>query len=155
MLIVESIGDKKRMPAYAKDKVISLADVAIYTEEEEKPLWEVFEAIKTKEANKEVTVNLKDNDALRAYFGEVLPTFDKERVHTSDIKKVLQWYNILVADGETDFTVKEEVQGEAEAGTKVDVAEKKAEAKAAAKPVKATRAAAPKRTATVRKAGGN
>lgn len=105
MLIVESLVDKKRVPAYAKDKVISLGDIAIYTEETEVPLHEVLTAIKEKENGGKVNINLNGKpDELRAYLGEVLPTFDRDRVYPSDIKKLLVWYNILTGAEITNFT---------------------------------------------------
>lgn len=106
MLIVESLVDGKRIPAYAKDKVISLGDIAIYTNETEVPLHEVLTSVKNKENVAKVTVPA-DADELRTYFAEVLPEFDRERVYPSDIKKLLAWYNILIGAGITDFTPEE------------------------------------------------
>lgn len=108
MLIVESLVDNKRVPAYAKDKVISLGDIAIYTEETEVPLHEVLTAVKEKENGGKVSLNLNCKvDELRNYFAEVLPTFDRDRVYPSDIKKLLSWYNILIGAGITEFTTEE------------------------------------------------
>ncbi len=109
MLIVESLIDKKRQPAYSHEKVVSLADVAIFTETEEKPLAEVLTLIKEKEASKKVSIDLKaGNEVLRNYFAEILPDFDRERVYPSDIKKLISWYNLLVECKLTDFKVEEE-----------------------------------------------
>ncbi len=120
MLIVESLSDKKRIPAYAKDKVISLGDIAIYTEEEEVPLHEVLTSIKNKENGEKASLipSTAKPDELRKYLEEVLPTFDRERVYPSDIKKLISWYNLLVEQGMTDFTPKEEEP--AEEGTETD-----------------------------------
>lgn len=106
MLIVESLSDKKRVPAYAKDKVISLGDIAIYTEDAEVPLYEVLNSMKEKEAGKATSIvpSKASTDELRAYLGEVLPNFDRDRVYPSDIKKLITWYNILINAGLTDFT---------------------------------------------------
>ena len=104
MLIVEAIGNGKRLPAYAHDKIISLGDIAIYTLEEDIPLADVFDSIKEKNEGKTVDVKAMKNDKeIREYFATVLPDFDDERVYTNDIKKVLSWYNILVEAGMTDF----------------------------------------------------
>lgn len=104
MLIVESLSTGKRTPAYAHDKVISLGDIAIYTVEEDKPLSEVLEAVKTKTDCKPVDVKaLGADSAIRTYFAEILPDFDQERVYTADIKKLLNWYNQLLAAGITEF----------------------------------------------------
>ncbi len=109
MLIVEALATGKRTPAYAHDKVISLGDIAIYTVEEDVPLGNVLEAIKAKTGGQPVDIKaFEDDAAMRAYFKEVLPDFDEERVYTNDIKKVLSWYNLLIAAGITDFAEKEE-----------------------------------------------
>lgn len=105
MLIVESLADKKRFPAYGTEKIISLGDIAMYTDAEDVPLQEVLVSMKKKEDGKAVALDLKKAtaDDLRAYMGEVLPAFDRDRVHLSDIKKLISWYNLLVAAGLTDF----------------------------------------------------
>lgn len=104
MLIVESLIDKKRLPAYSHEKVVSLADVAIFTDSEEKPLAEVLTLMKEKEGGKKITIDLKaTNDVLRDYFAEVLPDFDRERVYPSDIRKLVLWYNLLIENKITNF----------------------------------------------------
>ena len=114
MLIVESLATGKRMPAYAHDKVISLADVAIYTNDEDMPLADVLEKVAARAEGKPIDVKaFADDAAIRAYFGEILPEFDKERVYTTDIKKLFSWYNQLIAAGITKF--KDEEIAEAEA----------------------------------------
>ena len=105
-LIVETIDDaKRRMPAFSTDRVTSLADIAMYTDAEDIPLWKVLKSLGEKEQSKTASINYKkcSSKELRDYFAEVLPNFDQERVHDSDIKKLLQWYNILVDNGYTDF----------------------------------------------------
>jgi hypothetical protein len=109
MLIVESLANGKRVPAYAHDKIVSLGDIAIYTTEEDVPLSKVFETIKEKNESKAVDMTaFTDDHSLRAYFKEVLPDFDDERVYTNDIRKVFNWYNLLVGAGITDFAESEE-----------------------------------------------
>lgn len=104
MLIVESLSTGKRMPAYARDKVISLADVAIYTNGEDMPLAEVLEKVSAYTGGNPVDLKSFDNDgAVRAYFAEILPDFDQDRVYTTDIKKLFSWYNQLIAAGVTTF----------------------------------------------------
>lgn len=106
MLIVETVdAAKKRIPAYAHDKVISLADIAMYTDAEEVPLTQVLDAVKKKENGAVASFDYKKASAeqLHAYFAEVLPNYDRDRVHNGDIKKLLSWYNILVSNGITDF----------------------------------------------------
>ena len=105
-LIVEALDDThKRIPAVASDRVTSLADIAMYTDAEDIPLWQVLKSLGEKEQSKECSLNYKKCSAqeLHDYFAEVLPNYDRDRVHDSDIKKLLQWYNILVKNGITDF----------------------------------------------------
>ncbi len=113
MLIVESLLNGKRMPAYAHDKVVSLGDISIYTLDGDVPLADVFETLKEKNEGKAVDVKAMDNDALRSYFSEILPDFDDERVYTNDIRKVFQWYNQLIAAGVTEFKDKEAAEDQA------------------------------------------
>lgn len=104
MLIVEELASGKKTPAYATEKIISLNDIAIYTDEGEVSLASVFDSMKKKENGAATSVKpSNDADQMKSYFGEVLPNFDRERVHVSDIKKVMVWYNLLVAANMTDF----------------------------------------------------
>ncbi|WP_289158138.1 DUF5606 domain-containing protein [uncultured Muribaculum sp.] len=113
MLIVESLADKKRVPAYAHDKVISLGDIAMYTVEDDIPLGDVLESLKAKTEGKPVDIkSFKDDSEVRAFFKEVLPEFDEDRVYTADIKKLFTWYNQLLAAGITDFKDAEEETAE-------------------------------------------
>ena len=109
MLIVESLQTGKRQPAYAHEKIISLGDIAIFTDEEDVPLSEVLNAIKEKENGAKVTLDIK-----KAYLAEVLPNFDRERVYPTDIKKLISWYNLLVETGNTDFVEEEKTQKDAD-----------------------------------------
>lgn len=105
-LIVEAIDSThRRFPAFQKDRVTSLADIAMYTEADDVPLWQVLDNVAKKEDKKTAAINYKkcSSQELRDYFAEVLPNYDRDRVHDSDIKKLLQWYNILVENGYTDF----------------------------------------------------
>ncbi len=105
-LIVEALDEThKRMPAFATDRVTSLADIAMYTDAEDVPLMTVLASIRDKEEGKECSLKFKkaSGKELREYFAQVLPDFDRDRVHDSDIKKLLSWYNILVKAGITDF----------------------------------------------------
>ena len=108
MLIVESIDEtRKRIPAAARDRVTSLNDVSMYTTGEDVPLMSVFDAIKTKYNAAPVDIDVKKATAeeLSAVMGEVLPDYDRDRVHVSDMKKALSWFNILVGAGFTEFKV--------------------------------------------------
>lgn len=124
MLIVESLQNGKRTPAYAHDKVVSLGDISIYTEDDDVPLADVLETIKEKNDGKPVNVKAMDDASVRAMFAEVLPTFDDERVYTNDIRKVYAWYNQLIAAGITEFKDNEIAEDQAaEAAEKADDAE--------------------------------
>jgi hypothetical protein len=120
MLIVESLIDGKRIPAYTKDKVVSLGDIAIFTENAEVPLGQVLESVKAKENGGICSIDPKaDNDKLRKYMIEVLPEYDRDRVYPSDIRKMIAWYNLLINAKITDFveetkeeTTEEEVVAE-------------------------------------------
>lgn len=105
MLIVESLTDKKRFPAYGNEKIISLGDIAMYTDTEDVPLREVLASMKKKENGAAVEMDVKKASVedLRGYLEEVLPNFDRDRVYPSDIKKLISWYNLLVKSGMTDF----------------------------------------------------
>ena len=124
MLIVESLVDGKRMPTYARDKIVSLGEISMYTMGDDIALSEVLTKLGEKEGLKTATIDPKkaSNDELHAFFAEVLPEYDRDRVYPSDIRKLVQWYNILVGAGITDFTAEEE-------GSEAVVEEKKQEVK--------------------------
>ena len=107
-LIVETLdANHKRQPAFGTDRIISLADIAMYTDEEEVPLRQVLTNIKEHEKGAVVSsIDLKaaSKDQLFDFMGEVLPNFDRDRVHASDVKKLIQWYNILIENDITDFS---------------------------------------------------
>jgi len=105
-LIVEAIDEThRRIPAFATDRVTSLADIAMYTDSDDIPLKDVLNSLKKLEDGKEASLSYKkaSSKELREYFSKVLPNFDRDRVHDSDIKKLIQWYNILIKNGISDF----------------------------------------------------
>lgn len=105
-LIVETLDEsRRRLPAFATDRITSLADIAMFTDSEDVPLRSVLAKIKEMEGGKATSIDQRkaSGEELREYFGKVLPDFDRDRVHNSDIKKLLQWYNILISNGVTDF----------------------------------------------------
>ena len=114
MLIVEAIdATKKRMPIHGVDKVVSLGDIAMYTDDEEVPLWQVLENVKTKCEGAACAIDYKkaSNEELADFFAEVLPNYDRDRVYMSHVRKLIQWYNIIVEANLTDF-VPEEAEAE-------------------------------------------
>ncbi len=113
--IVETLdAQKKRMPAFATDKIISLADIAMYTDEEEVPLRQVLKNILDLEGGKPTSVDYRkaSNAELADFMSKALPNYDRDRVYPSDIKKLIQWYNILVQNGVTDFEAPQQTEAE-------------------------------------------
>src|SRR6056297_3540572 len=105
----ESLLDGKRVTVGLRSNVSVLSEIAIYTLEEELPLKEVFQKIKEKEDGKKTSISHKvDKIELEEYFFEVLPNYDEDRVYASDIKKIIQWYNILVEKELANFTKEED-----------------------------------------------
>jgi len=105
-LIVEALdATHKRMPAFATDRITSLADVAMFTETDDIPLMDVLDNMKKLEDGKKASINEKkaSGEELREYFTKVLPEWDRDRVQNSHIKKLISWYNILVEAGITVF----------------------------------------------------
>ena len=105
-LIVESLDEThRRLPAFGTDRITSLADIAMFTETADVPLYKVLVSMRELEKGKTSSLDYKkaSADELRDYFAKILPDFDRERVHNSDIKKLIQWYNILINAGMTDF----------------------------------------------------
>ena len=117
-LIVEALdATHRRMPAFATERITSLNDIAMFTDDEEVPLTDVLESMKTLEDGKKAAVDPKKatTKELQDYFTKVLPTWDRDRVHASDIKKLITWYNLLIEAGITDFKDAEEEEKAEEA----------------------------------------
>lgn len=113
--VAESLLDKKRVSVGAHNNVSVLSEIAIYTLEEELPLRQVFQNIQVKEKGGKTSVAHKaEKIVLEEYFFEILPNYDEDRVYASDIKKVIQWYNLLHDNGITDFSDDEENSSEEE-----------------------------------------
>lgn len=103
-IVVESITDGKRFTAFAHERMSALEEISIYTDDEDLPLRDVLKNIYEKENGKKSIDPSSSTDELAAYFGEVAPGYDKEKVYKSDIKKVFKWYNLLAEKGLLDFT---------------------------------------------------
>lgn len=135
-VIVESVIDKKRFPAYAADRISALEDISIYTYEDDKPIKEIFTEIFEKTKGKEAPSHKEDITTLQEFLSDVLPNYDEERVYPSDIKKIFQWFNTLLKVGILKPEVKEEPKkktpakkAETKDTDKKTVAKKKAPAK--------------------------
>ena len=111
MIIVESIDDsKRRLPAYATDKIVALSDISIYTNDgKEVKLADVFNNAKKLYDEKEIDIHFKKASQIEILevFSKILPQYDEDRVHVSDMRKVIQWYNILTKYGFNDFSIEE------------------------------------------------
>jgi hypothetical protein len=97
--VAESLIDGKKITVGLKSNVSLLSEISVYTYSEEKPLTEIMRTIALKEDNGPAISHKEENSKLTAYFLEVLPDYDQERVYPSDIKKILNWYNMLQAKG--------------------------------------------------------
>jgi hypothetical protein len=117
--VAESLADGKKITVNLKSNVSLLSEISVYTYEGEKPLAEIMNKIAAKESNGPSISHKEDNATLAAYFKEVLSDYDEERVYPSDIKKIVNWYNMLqakglVVDEEPVAEVAEETPDEAE-----------------------------------------
>lgn len=121
MLLVEELKTKKRFPAHSRDKVVSLGDIAMYTDSGDKPLGEILDLVYAHNDGKTIDVKqLIADGKLRDEFEAVIPDFDKERVYDNDIKKLFTWYNILLETGMTKFTEDEPEETPAEEAKEED-----------------------------------
>jgi hypothetical protein len=114
--VAESLADGKKITVNLKSNVSLLSEISVYTYEGEKPLAEIMDKIADKESNGPSISHKEDNATLAAYFKEVLPDYDEERVYPSDIKKIVNWYNMLeskglVVDEEQAIPTDEETSG--------------------------------------------
>jgi len=94
-IVVESLTDGNRQPAFVHDRISSLAEISLFTTGEDRPLRQVMQSIRERENGGPAIDAKSDNKALKAYFLEAIPDYDTERVYVSDIKKIITWYNIL------------------------------------------------------------
>ena len=123
MLVVEELTNGKRSPAHAREKLVSLADISMYTENDDLPLGEILDRLFAKHDGKPVDLKqIIADGALESVFAEVVPDFDRDRVYKSDIKKLLQWYNILVNAGFDKFTEEETEEADSNAAEEPDEA---------------------------------
>lgn len=145
-IIVESLIDNKRFPAYATDKISALDDISIYTYDEDAPLSGLLTAIYKKEDGKLCPSHKESLTVLQSYLLEILPNYDQERVYPSDVKKMFQWYNLLHKSGNLKL---EEVKEEA-AEKKAPKTKKAAATEDATEAPKAKKVAPKKTTTTVK-----
>ena len=109
MLLVEGLTDSHRFPVHSRERVMSLGDISIFTTGEDTPLSQVFENIGKKYDNQPIDAKAYSTpDQMHEFMAGVLENWDADRVHNSDIKKIISWYNILIGAGITDFSIQEE-----------------------------------------------
>ncbi len=113
-LIVKSLIDGKKFPTSINQNISSLNEISIFTYEEDFPLRQIFKTISEKENGKETISSKESSKVLTTYFRDILPNYDEERVYTSNIKKILQWYNILLSNNFDFSSIKEEEENKEE-----------------------------------------
>jgi hypothetical protein len=127
MVIVESLLEGKRFPSYPHEKISALKDIAMFSQSGEKTLGELFKKTFELENGQKIALSPKSSpEELRQYFVKILPDFDQEKIYPNDIKRFIQWYNILLDSKITDFDPEEQTKDE---GKKVEQSVKKAETK--------------------------
>ncbi|MEY3199343.1 MAG: hypothetical protein RJA13_1301 [Bacteroidota bacterium] len=141
-IIVESLIDNKRFPAYATDKISALDDISIYTYDEDAPLKDLLTAIYKKEDGKMCPSHKESLTVLQNYLLELLPNYDQERVYSSDVKKMFQWYNLLHKSGNLKM--------EEEAAEATEIVEEVTQSETATKKPTAKKVAAPKAATAVK-----
>ncbi len=149
-LIVESLEDGKKIPAYSTDRISALEDISVYTYEEDALLSSVFDSIFKKENGGIAPSHKEDKNTLENYLLEVLPNYDQERVYFSDVKKIFQWYNLLHKSGNIVLdTPVEEAEKEAKPSKKANTAKAEATTETTEETPKKTRAPRKKTEKTV------
>lgn len=113
-VIVESLVDGKRSNSSGTAKISALSEIAIYTENDELPLWQVFQKLYDYTGGKQSVDPKSDASVLKETFAAIIPDYDRDRVHVSDMKKVISWYNILQKAGMTDFRLEKDEDKEPE-----------------------------------------
>jgi len=146
-IIVESLIDNKRFPAYASDKISALDDISIYTYDEDAPLRDLLTAIYNKESGNPCPSHKESLTVLQTYLLELLPNYDQERVYPSDVKKMFQWYNLLHKSGNLKVTEEKEESSEEK---KPKAKKSDSEEKEPKKEATATKKAPAKKTATAK-----
>lgn len=121
-VIIESLIDGKRLQAFANDKISSLGEISIFTTGDDLPIREVFRLAYAKNGDQPAPDAKAGATALKAYFEDIVPEYDRERVYVSHMRKIASWYNLLLANGITDFSeTVEETKGEPPVETEENV----------------------------------
>jgi hypothetical protein len=121
-VIVESLNDGKRFPAFGQEKMSSLEEISVFTTGDDLALKEVFKAFHEKLEGKPAIDHKSDNNTLKKFFLEMVPEFDQDRVYVSDIKKIVNWYNTLLEKELLDFTEETKTPEEGETAPEAETA---------------------------------
>jgi len=152
-IIVEGLHDKKRQNIYASAKVSTLSDISMFTTGEDKPLNEIVTAIFEKEKGGPSVDHKADDKTIEAYFTEVVPDYDKERVYVSNMRKLFNWYNSLQATGNLKTEEENKDNADKSKGIKLNEDKNPLKTGSAKDSIKAKTVAGVKKTAGVRKTG--
>jgi hypothetical protein len=153
-IIVEGLQDKKRLNVYASTKVSTLSDICMFTSEDDKPINEIITSIYEKEKGGPAIESKSDDKAIEAYFAEILPNYDKDRVYVSNMRKLFSWYNILQSTN--NLKTEEENKDGIDVAKNIDLnTDSKASTNSNAAKTKVKTAAGVKKTASVRKTGSS
>lgn len=153
-IIVESLVDGKKFPVQGDQRVSSLDDISIYTNEEDMLLGDVFEKILKKENGKEAISHKSSADEIKNYIKEILPNYDEERVYNSDLKKIVQWYNLLLAKNLLKIEEEKADDKSEKKDTTSQITKKKTTKKAAPKAARTPKPTSAKGGAKVTKSAG-
>lgn len=124
-VLVESLTDKRRFPAFAHDKISSMEEIAVFTQGEDKPLKEILKAIHEKQEGKPAIDPKSADKEIKEFFMQTVPDYDPDRVYVSDIRKIIIWYNILLENNLLDFSEKAPEESEKEEKPATEIPEKK------------------------------
>ena len=138
-VIVESLVEKKRFPAFGHERMSSLEEISIFTTGEDRPLKDVLKAFHDKLEGKPAVDPKTGDAAMLKQFGEIVPDYDPDRVYVSDIRKVVAWYNLLLENGMLDFTEEEKEEEEKSVAEETKTAEDPGDTEKKKKPAAKTK----------------
>ena len=150
-VIVESLTEKKRFPVFGTSKISALEDISMFTETGDKRISEIMKSVFEKEKGGKAIDHKADDKAVEAYFSEILPDYDKERVYVSNMRKLFSWYNLLQETG--NLKEKEIAEKEKEVKISKGASDEKKKVKAKKDTTKPKQAAGVRKTTGVRKTG--
>jgi hypothetical protein len=150
-VIVESLTEKKRFPVFGTSKISALEDISMFTDSGDKRISEIMQSVFNKENGGKAVDNKADDKTVEAYFKEILPDYDKERVYVSNMRKLFSWYNLLNETG--NLKQKESSQKDKEVKVSKNTGEELKKVKAKKDTTKPKQTAGARKTTGVRKTG--